>query len=217
MKTPDAQLPAGCGRRRPGRAPAALLLLLLLLGSWGCGTPARPAKPAPEKASSPPSVDELDLVTMPVTLNLESKLGVNGVPVKVYAIDYRRPKAQPIHDGTIEVLMFEGLVGDGFDQTNRCRHVWSFPARDLPIYAATTTVGTGYRFPLAWGKDQPRADRITLVARFQTPQGQVVYSAPSYIAIPPAPVPPAPPPASTPPASAPPSSSSPSSAPPPKQ
>jgi hypothetical protein len=152
-------------------------------------------------------VDELDLVVMPVAVNLESKLGINGIQAKVYASDYQRPKTQPIKDGTLQVLMFEGLVGESFDQTNRCRHLWSFPAPELATYAVTTTVGTGYLFPLAWGKDQPRSDKITVVARYQPPQGGMIYSAPSYISIPP---PPSPPPRSPGPPPSPPPSSPPS-------
>jgi hypothetical protein len=175
---------------------AALMLLSLLLASSGCVTSGPPRKPAPDRPSSGSRIDELNLVTMPVVVNLESKLGINGVQVKIYAVDYQRPRTQPIRDGALEILMFEGLVGDSFDQTNRCRHLWSFPARDLATYAATTTVGTGYLFPLAWGKDRPRADKITLIARYQPPQGPMIYSAPSYISIPP---PPSPPPSSPPP------------------
>jgi hypothetical protein len=188
----------------PLRALAALMLLSLLLGSPGCGTSGPPAKPPPGGASAAPRVDELNLVTMPVAVNLESKLGINGINVKVYASDYQRPKTQPVKDGTLEILMFEGLVGDSFDQTNRCRHLWSFQAWELAPYAVTTTVGTGYLFPLAWGKDQPRADKITVVARYQPPQGRTIYSAPSYISI-------APPPSSLPQSSPPPSSPAPPS------
>jgi len=178
------------------RALAALMLPPLLLASSGCGTSRPAAKPAPGRASPAPRVDELNLVTMPVAVNLESKLGINGISVKVFAGDYQRPKTQPIKDGTLQILMFDGLVGDSFDQTNRCRHLWSFPGRDLAAYAFTTTIGTGYVFSLAWGKDQPRSDKITVVARYQPPQGPMVYAAPSYISIGP---PPSPPPSSPPP------------------
>ncbi|MGA2656660.1 MAG: hypothetical protein ABSH34_03975 [Verrucomicrobiota bacterium] len=171
------------------RVLAALVLLPLLLCLSGCGTSGPPARPAPDRPSSGSRIDELNLVTMPVAVNLESKLGMNGIQAKVYAVDYQRPKTQPIKDGTLEILMFEGLVGESFDQTNRCRHLWSFPARDLATSAVTTTVGTGYAFPLAWGKDRPRADKITVVARYQPPQGPMIYSAPSYISIPPPPSP----------------------------
>jgi len=166
------------------------LLLWLLLGCSGCVTSGPAAKPAPAGPSSGSRIDEINLVTMPVVVNLESKLGLNGVQVKIYAVDYKRPKTQPIRDGALEILMFEGLVGDSFDQTNLCRHLWSFLAPELPAYAATTAVGTGYLLPLAWGKDRPRADKITLVARYQPPQGPMIYSAPSYISIPPPPSPP---------------------------
>jgi hypothetical protein len=174
---------------------AVLMLLSLLLGAAGCVTSGPEArKPAPKEPSSKARVDELDLVTMPVTVNLESKLGLNGIQVKIYASDFQRPKPHAITEGTLEILMFEGLVGESFDQTNRCRHVWSFPARDLPTSAVTTTVGTGYLFPLAWGKDRPRADKITVIARYLPPQGPMIYSAPSYISIPPPPSPPPSPP-----------------------
>ncbi len=158
----------------------SLLLSLVLLLS-GCGTSA----PSASVASSASHLDELDLVTSPVAVNLQSQLGVNGIPVKVYAVDYHLPKTQPIRDGTVQILMFEGLVRDAFDQTNRCRHVWSYPARDLALYTFRTTVGTGYLFPLAWGKDQPRTDKIALVARYLAPQGRTLYSAPSYVLLPP--------------------------------
>jgi hypothetical protein len=176
----------------------ALMLLSLLLGCSGCVSSGPPGKRASDRPSSVSRIDEINLVTMPVVVNLESKLGINGVQVKVYAVDYQRPKTQPIREGALEILMFEGLVGESFDQTNRCRHIWSFPARDLPTYAATTTVGVGYPFSLSWGTNRPRADKITLVARYQPPQGPMIYSAPSYISIPP---PPSPTPASPTPAS----------------
>ena len=186
---------------KPALRPfAALLLLSLFLAAAGCVTSGPQARPAPKEPSSKARVDELDLVAMPVAVNLESKLGLNGIQVKIYAGDLRRPKTQPITEGTLEILMFEGLVGDSFDQTNRCRHLWSFPARDLLTSALTTSVGTGYLFPLAWGKDRPRADKITVVARYLPPQGPVIYSAPSYISIPP----PRSPPPSAPPSAPPP-------------
>ena len=193
-------VPPDFGFRISAAPLAALVLLSLFLGAAGCVTSGPRAKPAPKEPSSKARVDELDLVTMPVAVNLESKLGLSGIQVKIYASDSQRPKPHAITDGTLEILMFEGLVGDSFDQTNRCRHLWSFPARDLLTSAVTTTVGTGYLFPLAWGKDRPRADKITVVARYLPPQGPVIYSAPSYISIPPPPsTPPSPPPAPPPP------------------
>jgi|GEM_PF-332518 len=168
---------------------AALVLLSLFLAAAGCVTSGPQARPAPKEPSSKARVDELDLVTMPVAVNLESKLGLNGIQVKIYACDFQRPKPHAITEGTLEILMFEGLVGESFDQTNRCRHLWSFPARDLLTSAVATSVGTGYLFPLAWGNDRPRADKITVVARYLPPQGPAIYSAPSYISIAPPPSP----------------------------
>ena len=72
---------------------------------------------------------------MPVAVNLESKLGLIGIQVKIYASDSQRPKPHAITGGgTLEdVLVFKGLVGESFDQTNRCRHLWSFPVETFSL------------------------------------------------------------------------------------
>lgn len=181
-------------KNQPPPCPQRLWALLALGLVWalaGCSTSKPPAKPAPVAAATAAQVDELNLVTMPVAVNLESRPGVDGIAVKVYAVDVRRPKTQPIQSGVLEILMFDGLVRESFQETNRCRHLWSYPASELPAYAFTSTVGTGYAFPLGWGKDRPREDKITVVARYCPPHAPAVYSAPSYIALPAA-VPPSP-------------------------
>ncbi|MCX6928703.1 MAG: hypothetical protein NT154_36645 [Verrucomicrobia bacterium] len=172
--------------------------LLVLAGLvWvlaGCMGPSSAARPSPRgtTASASSRVDEINLVALPVPVNLESMPGVDGIVLKIYGASYKHPRTQPIHSGVLEVLMWDGLVRGSADETNRCRHIWTFTAQELPGYAFTTTVGTGYFFQLGWGKDKPQGDKITLVARYQPAQGQAVYSVPSYIAIPaPLPVTPA--------------------------
>jgi hypothetical protein len=163
----------------------ALLLLSVLLGLFpACTNPGSPthSRPAAPVSSSP--IDELNLVSMPVPVNLESLPGIDGIVVKIYAVDTRHPRPQPIRSGTVEIRMFDGLVRDVATNTNNLRHVWIFPAQDLSGYAMTTGIGTGYSLPLGWGKDQPRQDKITLAARYLPPQGNPVYSTPSYVPIP---------------------------------
>ena len=121
---------------------------------------------------------------MPVPINLESLPGIDGVVVKVYAVNYKYPRTQTIPTGVLEVLMYDGLVRGAANETNQARHIWIFPAEELPGYAITTTIGTGYSFRLAWGKDHPRGDKISVVARYRPPEGAAVYSSPSYLAIP---------------------------------
>jgi hypothetical protein len=137
-------------------------------------------------------LDEINLVALPVPINLESLPGIDGIVVKIYGVNYKHPRTQPIDSGTLEILMYDGLVRGSADETNQCRHIWTFTAQELQAYAFTTTVGTGYFFRLGWGKDKPQRDKITVVARYQPRQGQAVYCAPSYIAIP-APMPVVPP------------------------
>ena len=148
----------------------------------GAGTGRQPSRFAAPSNSS--RVDEINLVTMPVPVNLESLPGIDGVVVKIYAVNYKYPHTQPIGAGALEVFLYDGLVRGAADETNSPLHRWEFPAAELPGYAITTTVGTGYSFRLGWGKDHPRGERITLVARYHPPQGPLVLSSPSYLALP---------------------------------
>jgi hypothetical protein len=165
------------------------LLLAALVGALaaGCTNPGAPTKPAPGGTalfSASARVDEISLVTMPAPVNLESLPGLDGVAVKVYAVDYKLSRTQPIRSGSLAILMYDGLVRGGGDETNKCRHQWTFAAQELPPFAMTTSIGTGYSFRLGWGKDTPQQERITLVARYQPPKGRPVYSAPSYLPVP---------------------------------
>ena len=153
----------------------------------GCSGPSSAARPLPRgaPASSSSRVDEINLVALPVPVNLESLPGVDGIVLKIYGVSFKHPRTQPIRSGVLDVIMWDGLVRGTAEETNRCRHIWTFTAQELQGYAFTTTVGTGYFFQLGWGKDKPQGDKITVVARYQPAPGQAVYSAPSYMAIPP--------------------------------
>ena len=163
-----------------------LLLAGMLWAPLGCTAPG--AKPAGSTPAAPVSagsrIDEINLVTMPVPINLESLPGIDGIVLKIYAVNYQHPRTQAIAAGALEVLMYDGLVRGGPGETNQCRHQWSFSAEELRGYAFTTRIGTGYSFRLGWGKDRPQQDKISVVARYQPPQGQPIYSSPSYIPIP---------------------------------
>jgi len=156
----------------------------------GCAGSGRTATPHPPPAATTSPINELNLVAMPMAINVNRQPGgANGIAVKVFAVDRERPKAQGITQGTLELIMLDGLVTTASAGTNRLLHTWSFPASELPAHAFVTAVGTGYLFSLGWGKDRPRSNGITVFARYLPPQGAAISSAPSFISLVPSPQP----------------------------
>ena len=128
-------------------------------------------------------IDELDLLAMPVALNLDAAPGVDGFAIRVFALDRSRPKAQPLASGVMEILMYDGFLREVLQDAGQYRKTWSFSAEQLKAYAFASTIGTGYRFTLNWGVDKPHADRITVAVRYRSAQGKTVTSAPSSISV----------------------------------
>ena len=164
------------------------MALSMLLATMGCL--ALPGCATSQKAGAAPTgpgrgrIDELNLLAVPVAINLDATPGVDGFAIQVYAVDRNHPKTQPIRDGTLDVLMFDGLLKGFVTDDSQYRHIWNFTANQLKAYAATTAIGTSYRLTLNWGADKPRDDKITLIVRHRPSQGAAVYSSPSSIAIP---------------------------------
>jgi hypothetical protein len=63
------------------------------------------------------------------------------------------------------------------------RRVFTFSSADLRNQRIKTSLGTGYRFSPRWGDVSPLQSRITIVARYVPPDGPVVQSAPTTIAV----------------------------------
>ncbi len=177
-----ASTPAGS---RGVLAPFVALTIGVVLLATGCASsgpkPARPLAPARPVPGS--EINEINLVAMPMALSFSGKPGSNGIAVKIYLVGPDHPKPQPVRDGTIEVMMYEGAVDIPVPPGTPSRHQWSFPASELPAYAFTTSIGTGYSFALDWGQDRPRTDRITVIARYRPAKGQSIYSAASAISV----------------------------------
>jgi len=157
-----------------------ILLSSLLLCLAGCGT-ARDGNSDTARPSK--GIGELHLLAVPLAINSDQSPGADGFAVKVYAVDPTRPKTQPIGEGTLEILMFDGLIPGTFPGTNSPRHVWTYPAIQLPRYKHTGIVGDGYEFTPHWTTNQPKADQITVAARYRPLQGPPVLSAPSIITV----------------------------------
>ena len=149
----------------------------------GCFTSVRTTAPPERGARSSSSINGLSLLTMPMAISIHSHTGVDGVAVKVFASSPGQPKSQPIREGTLDILMFDGVVKDPPAENGSSRHVWTFAATQLAPYKISTAVGVAYTLALSWDNDVPADDKITLFARYRPPQGAVVFSAPGYLLI----------------------------------
>lgn len=159
-----------CGAPAPRFLFPALLLILLLAA--GC-------RSTPSASNSP--IDQLHLLVTSVALNLDDKPGPDGVGVRVYASRKGEAQALPITSGALDILMYDGNLPLNELPAREPLRTWSYPAAKLKPQLQETSIGTSYRFAAVWGDDKPKGDRVTLVARYTSPSGQVVYSAPSSV------------------------------------
>ena len=140
------------------------------------------ASPPPQPSASAGEVRELNVMTMPVALNLDQNPGVDGFSAKVYANDAAHPKPVAIRNGQLEVLIWDGTL---FGATNvpPPLKTWTFDASQLLQYRFESGIGVGYEFSLRWGTNQPTKRLITVAARYTAPNGQVVTSRPSSVTV----------------------------------
>jgi hypothetical protein len=155
-----------------------VLTVVALLAA--CSSP-RPKTGAPAAAPMTGRIEEIHLLAIPMALNLDQKPGLDGFGIKVYAINRALPKPLPIRDGTLEILMYDGFV----DDTNaRPRCTWKYQPEELAKYERTATVGPAYEFAPRWTTNNPSQNRITVIARYTSPEGAPLDSAASIIAVP---------------------------------
>lgn len=121
-----------------------------------------------------------------MALNLDASPGVDGFGVMVYAVTRAHPKPQPIRSGSLQVLMYDGIVSaDAVAAEQRMpRRVWTFTSAELKALQTGSAIGTGYKLTLDWGEDAPASEGISIIARYRFLAGNLIDSAPSYIAVP---------------------------------
>lgn len=163
-----------------------LALSLTLLGTDLCISGPRPPEgdaAAGVSSGSRGGIDELHLFTVPVALNLDREPGPDGFEIKVYASAAERAKGLPIVKGSLEVVMYDGVVGAGSLDAAKPLHTWTYQAAQLKPFASTSSLGVGYRMAIRWGKDSPKGSSITIVVRHVLPKRETIYSSPSVIAV----------------------------------
>lgn len=146
-----------------------LLSLLAALVVAGCAT-----------TGGKGDVDELHLFGMPVTLNMDSKPGADGVAVRIFATKGGSAKGSAISSGAIEMLMFDGVMAGPEALTAPPKQVWKYTARDLKPFREEKSLGTAYQLALRWN-EPPKRGHVTVIARYLPPKGEPVYSSPSTI------------------------------------
>jgi len=143
--------------------------LLLMTGCAGLSTGGR--------------LTELHLFGVPVALNLGSKSGPDGIGLRLYASTADVAKGIPIREGVLEVLMFDGSVGEAYARSEKPLKTWSFTSSQLGALAGTSSLGVGYQFPLRWGNEAPRQPVVTVIARHVAPNKAVTWSTATTISV----------------------------------
>lgn len=147
----------------------------------GCST--APVKTASPSSSSQPPIQELNLLSMPVALNLDAQPGADGVAVKIFASIAASEKTAAIVEGKLEILMYDGIIPPGTRDIPPALHTWVYSPQDLKSQASVKSVGVGYELVLAWGADRPNKKNVTLIARHVSNRGQTVYSGPVTVTV----------------------------------
>lgn len=125
-------------------------------------------------------VDAVHVFGLPVTINMDTRPGPDGFAVRVFVTKNGGAKGATINNGSIEVLMFDGVIGVDEIQSKQPTQLWRFTARQLPAMREQTSLGNAYRFALRWDQP-PRHGHITVLARYLPERGEPTYSSPSSI------------------------------------
>jgi hypothetical protein len=154
------------------------LFWCLLLGAFlGCSSPTKP-----DAASFPSSIDKLNLLAAPIALNLDGLPGPDSVAVKIYATSIREPKPLPITAGKLELIAFEGLLSGATNAPQPLKS-WTYTADELRRFQFQASIGIGYEITASFSGLKPKADKLTVVARYLPGSARAIYSSPSTISL----------------------------------
>ena len=110
----------------PSSQTWGIVLALSLATAVGCASNPAARTPAPPSETVGIAVDEINLLAVPVALNLDGIPGIDGFVIKIFASSRKRPKPMPIEKGKIEVAMFDGMPGRTTDAGNQPLRIWTF-------------------------------------------------------------------------------------------
>ena len=117
-------------------------------------------------------------------MDFDRQTGPDGFVVRIFVSSHAKAKGLVVKGGTVDILMFDGARQEKMPPSGDPMRAWSFSAAQLKGYATVSSLGVGYQFSLRWGAEKPTQRLITIVARYTTPSGGAIYSAPSIIPVP---------------------------------
>jgi hypothetical protein len=180
MKTPvDVIEKAAHNAMIINKVLAAWSIVLCLL--TGCASP-KSTNSAPRFSSS--EIQEVHILTTPFAVNFDQVGGPDGFAVRVYAGNPQNVKPFEITQGSLEILMFDGVVPMADIGKVEPLRTWKYSAREIKNYMRNTSIGTSYTFTPVWEKAEPQKGKITVVVCYTSTKGMKVYSSPSSIAMP---------------------------------
>jgi hypothetical protein len=154
------------------RIPVALCAALILTGCQ----PSAPKPPRPVTLGNN-DINELHLLTSAAAVSLDGQGLAAGFAIRVYASSPASAETVPIARGTLDILMYDGVVPPAAIATNTPLQTWSFTADQLRASARVSAVGTSYPLTLRWLDKKPTLDRITVLACYRDPRNVNIYSA----------------------------------------
>lgn len=151
----------------------------LLAGGCATNSGSRGARPS----GSASAITQLHLLTFPSAINTDAIPGQDGIAVKVFAGNAHKPKPFAIRDGSLEILLYDGLLKPDLGTDIRPLKTWKLSLEQLKTHEFKSTIGVGYRLTLLWTDARPTKRRATAVAKLTLPDSREIYSAPNPITL----------------------------------
>ena len=152
---------------------AALLAAILLLNACKTSGP---------NISPKDQIAQLNVITVPVALDLDGRPGPDGIALKLYASHATDPKAIRIREGTIEILMFDGTF-HGRTNAPPTLRTFTFTPAELRLNEFKSNIGYGYDLSLRWGTNLPTQRLMSVGARYTPPTGRPIVSRTSSVTV----------------------------------
>jgi hypothetical protein len=124
------------------------------------------------------------ILTTPFAINFDQVGGPDGFAVRVYFGNAANTKSFAVTQGSLEILMFDGVATVMDIGKKQPLRTWKYSARELRSYLRNTSIGVSYTFTPMWEKAVPEKGKITVAACYITPKGARIYSAASSVAMP---------------------------------
>ncbi len=153
----------------------AWILALATLTTAGCiGASGR-------SRSAPPVFDRIDRLSLmaAVLSDATGSPGSDGVSVRLTM--YKTDKGKLLTgsaDGNVEFLIYDGSVGQSHLAAAVPFHTWTVTPEHMRQFRARSYGLWCYELSLRWPPPGPSGVVVTIIARYLTPNGTYVYSAP---------------------------------------